>query len=172
MMRISKWMLLILAVCMIASVGVQADEGKTIAKEKKVEKTLEAKSMTAKVVFADLNEEKVKKVAMLLKENKGIQAIKPNMDEKTMDVTFDSKLNFKEKIMPIITELDPKAQIKDIVKAKAAPSNCGKCPHKTKCTKAENTTKSAVKDTKEEIKEKAAEINTEAKEAKEKVEKK
>jgi len=142
-MKLTKLMILIVAVCIIATLGVQADDsvkqmkatdGKAVTTL--AEKKIEAKttSQIAKIIIPDLVPEKAKKFVEVLKGIKGVQAVKPDQESGSMYVTYDSKVEFKKLVMPKLQEIDPKVKLESIKETKNVhKGKCGGCPNKAKC---------------------------------------
>lgn len=143
-MRIRKIIMIVLAISLLAALGVSADDTEVKVEKTKKETLGQAKSMIAEISVPKLTKDHVKKYATVLKEVEGIQSIKPDMEASSMLITYDSKLKFKEKVMPLLKTVDEKTEITGIVESKTAPtSKCGGCPHQSKCSKSTKETTKA-----------------------------
>ena len=138
---------MILAVTMLFSVGIQADnmvsskstiseaksEKGTVSKDKAVKETV-AEYKVAQLLIEDMNASKVQEISKILSTIKGVEAVKVDKEAKSLMVTHNAKLNFTEEAMPVITKAVKGIELKGIEATKApAKGKCAGCPSKGKC---------------------------------------
>ena len=152
-MRTIRIFAMILAVTMLFSAGIQADDtGKCAVTEAKNEKEAVSAGLTekqaaekynvAQLVIENMNASKIKEISAILSKVKGVEAIKVDKEAKSLMVTHNAKLNFKKEAMPTITKAVKGVHLQGVEPTKApVKGKCAGCPSKGKCGSAAKTTK-------------------------------
>ena len=83
-----------------------------------------------------LDKNLVETISKTLSKEKAVLSAKPNLEKKTMDVVFDSKLLEKDVMIKLITKVAPGSKLVKISDhdKKSCKSSCGKCPSRSKCS--------------------------------------
>ena len=88
-----------------------------------------------------LTEESAKSITLALAEIEGITATKPDLENKKFSVTFDTQKLTKEKLEEAVKKSAADATLESVnpASSQAAKHDCGKCPSRKTCAKANNS---------------------------------
>ena len=152
-MKLVKLFAMVLAVTLVFSAGIHADNSIASKSSETASKsscgTLKEgaeKYKSAQLVMEKLDGETIEQVSNILKEIPEVKSVKLDKEAMSLMVLHNAKLDFKGKVYPMIEKKVKGVSLKGIVDAKApAKGKCAGCPSKSKCGGAKTTEKTTEK---------------------------